>query len=79
LFFDPLNLSIQYRVVDGEQRWKTLFQINGIAVICSRIEYEKTLRKFLQKSFGWNFLVKVASAVTLAVFKRLASILIPLG
>ena len=33
VFLDPLHLSVQDRVVNGEQRWQTLGQINGMAVI----------------------------------------------
>lgn len=33
VFLDPLLLSVQDRVEDGEQRWQTLGQIGGVAVV----------------------------------------------
>lgn len=33
VFLDPLHLSVQDRVEDGEQRWQTLGQIGGVAVV----------------------------------------------
>jgi uncharacterized DUF497 family protein len=33
VFLDPLHLSVQDRVESGEQRWQTLGQIGGIAVV----------------------------------------------
>ena len=33
VFFDPLHLSVHDRVEDGEQRWQTLGQIGGVAVV----------------------------------------------
>ena len=32
VFLDPLHLSVQDRIENGEQRWQTLGQIEGIAV-----------------------------------------------
>lgn len=33
VFLDPLCLSVQDRVEDGEQRWQTLGRIGGVAVV----------------------------------------------
>lgn len=33
VFFDPLHLSVQDRVENKEQRWQTVGQIGGIAVV----------------------------------------------
>lgn len=33
VFLDPLHLSVQDRIEDGEQRWQTVGQIDGLAVI----------------------------------------------
>ncbi|WP_428929762.1 BrnT family toxin [Marinibacterium sp. SX1] len=33
VFFDPLRLSVQDRVEDGEQRWQTIGQIDGLAIV----------------------------------------------
>ncbi len=33
VFIDPLHLSVQDRVEGGEQRWQTLGQIGGVAVV----------------------------------------------
>lgn len=33
VFFDPLHLSVQDRVEDGEQRWQTLGQVGGVTVL----------------------------------------------
>ncbi|OWU68335.1 BrnT family toxin [Marinibacterium profundimaris] len=33
VFLDPLRLSVQDRVDDGEQRWQTIGQIDGLAVV----------------------------------------------
>ncbi|MEP5821224.1 BrnT family toxin [Tateyamaria sp.] len=33
VFLDPLHLSVQDRVEGGEQRWQTLGQIGGVAVV----------------------------------------------
>jgi hypothetical protein len=33
VFLDPLHLSVQDRVEDGEQRWQTLGLIGGVAVV----------------------------------------------
>jgi hypothetical protein len=33
VFLDPLHLSVQDRIEDGEQRWQTLGQVGNVAVI----------------------------------------------
>ena len=33
VFFDPLHLSLQDRIENGEQRWQTLGQVDGIAIL----------------------------------------------
>ena len=33
VFFDPLHLSRQDRVEEGEQRWQTLGQVGGVAIV----------------------------------------------
>jgi uncharacterized DUF497 family protein len=33
VFLDPLHLSVQDRIEDGEQRWQTVGQIDGLAVV----------------------------------------------
>ena len=33
VFLDPLHLSVQDRVENGEQRWQTLGLIGGVAVV----------------------------------------------
>lgn len=33
VFLDPLHLSVQDRVEDGEQRWQTLGRIGGVVVV----------------------------------------------
>ena len=33
VFLDPLHLSVQDRIEDGEQRWQTVGQIEGLAVV----------------------------------------------
>jgi uncharacterized DUF497 family protein len=33
VFLDPLHLSVQDRVENGEQRWQTLGRICGVAVV----------------------------------------------
>lgn len=33
VFLDPLHLSVQDRVENGEQRWQTLGQIGDVAVV----------------------------------------------
>lgn len=33
VFLDPLHLSVLDRVEDGEQRWQTVGQIDGLAVV----------------------------------------------
>lgn len=33
VFLDPLHLSVQDRVENGEQRWQTLGRIGGVAVV----------------------------------------------
>ncbi|MYH57413.1 MAG: BrnT family toxin [Boseongicola sp. SB0675_bin_26] len=33
VFLDPLQLSRQDRIEDGEQRWKTMGQIDGLAIV----------------------------------------------
>ena len=33
VFFDPLHLSVQDRIEDGEQRWQTLGQVGGVTVL----------------------------------------------
>ena len=33
VFLDPLHLSVQDRVANGEQRWQTLGQIGDVAVV----------------------------------------------
>jgi uncharacterized protein len=33
MFDDPWQLSVQDRVVDGEERWQTLGMVDGIVVI----------------------------------------------
>lgn len=33
VFLDPLHLSVQDRVEDGEQRWQTLGQVGGVTVL----------------------------------------------
>ena len=33
VFFDPLHLSIQDRIEDGEQRWQTLGLAGGVTIL----------------------------------------------
>jgi len=33
VFLDPLHLSVQDRIENGEQRWQTMGQIHGLAVV----------------------------------------------
>jgi uncharacterized DUF497 family protein len=33
VFFDPLHLSVQDRIEDGEQRWQTLGQVGGVTIL----------------------------------------------
>ena len=33
VFLDPLHLSVQNRIEDGEQRWQTLGQVGGVTVL----------------------------------------------
>ena len=33
VFLDPLHLSVQDRIEDGEQRWQTLGQVGGVTVL----------------------------------------------
>jgi len=33
VFLDPLHLSVQDRIEDGEQRWQTLGQVGSVAVL----------------------------------------------
>lgn len=33
VFLDPLRLSVQDRIEGGEQRWQTIGQIDGLAVV----------------------------------------------
>jgi len=33
VFLDPLHLSVQDRIENGEQRWQTVGQIDGLAVV----------------------------------------------
>lgn len=33
MFLDPLHLSVQDRIEGGEQRWQTLGQAGGVAVL----------------------------------------------
>ena len=33
VFSDPLHMSILYRIVDGEQRWKTMGNVGGLVII----------------------------------------------
>jgi len=33
VFLDPLHISVQDRIEVGEQRWQTVGQINGLAVV----------------------------------------------
>lgn len=33
VFLDPLHMSVQDRIEDGEQRWQTVGQIDDIAVV----------------------------------------------
>jgi uncharacterized protein len=33
VFFDPLCLSIKDRIVDGEQRWRTYGEVNGLIIL----------------------------------------------
>lgn len=33
MFLDPLHLSVQDRIKDGEQRWQTLGQVGGVTIL----------------------------------------------
>ena len=33
VFLDPLHLSVQDRIEDGERRWQTLGQVDGMVVL----------------------------------------------
>jgi uncharacterized DUF497 family protein len=33
VFLDPLHLSVQDRIEEGEKRWQTIGQIDGLAVV----------------------------------------------
>lgn len=33
VFFDPLHLSLQDRIEEGEKRWQIVCQIDGLAVV----------------------------------------------
>ena len=33
MFFDSLHLTVQARVEDGEHRWQTIGQTNGLTVV----------------------------------------------
>ena len=33
VFFDPLHFTVQDRVEDGEHRWQTIGQTNGLTVV----------------------------------------------
>lgn len=33
VFIDPLHLSVQDRIEDGEQRWQTLGQVGGVTIL----------------------------------------------
>lgn len=33
VFFDPLHLSVQDRIEDGERRWQTLGLVGGVTVL----------------------------------------------
>lgn len=32
-FFDPLHLTLEDRVIDGEQRWQTIGMIEGVLLV----------------------------------------------
>ncbi len=45
VFRDPFHLSIHDRVVDGEQRWRTMGQIGGLLIIVVIHTYTETKGK----------------------------------
>ncbi|HEY0308444.1 MAG TPA: BrnT family toxin [Acidobacteriaceae bacterium] len=48
VFLDPLHLSRQDRIVEGEERWQTMGMVNGVLLVLVAYavvdEYEEILR-----------------------------------
>jgi len=62
VFDDPFALSIQDRVIEGEERWRTMGMINGVIVVVAHTYREE----------GGELVIRVISARKATATERIA-------